>query len=41
MRLAGIYEVLNEPRKALDLVYQGSSDELLFKGRRIFEVFSD
>jgi len=23
MRLAGIYEVLNEPRKALDLVYQG------------------
>jgi general transcription factor 3C polypeptide 3 (transcription factor C subunit 4) len=23
MRLAGIYEVLHEPRKALDLVYQG------------------
>ncbi len=23
MRLAGLYEVLNEPRKALDLVYQG------------------
>jgi general transcription factor 3C polypeptide 3 (transcription factor C subunit 4) len=26
MRLAGIYEVLNEPRKALDLVYQGVPD---------------
>ena len=40
MRLAGIYEVLNEPRKALDLVYQGASDVLFFgsKGRRIFEV---
>jgi general transcription factor 3C polypeptide 3 (transcription factor C subunit 4) len=25
MRLAGIYEVLHEPRKALDLVYQGVS----------------
>jgi hypothetical protein len=25
MRLAGIYEVLHEPRKALDLVYQGTS----------------
>ena len=25
MRLAGIYEVLHEPRKALDLVYQGMS----------------
>jgi hypothetical protein len=25
MRLAGIYEVLHEPRKALDLVYQGAS----------------
>jgi len=25
MRLAEIYEVLNEPRKALDLVYQGKS----------------
>lgn len=24
MRLAGIYEVLHEPRKALDLVYQGT-----------------
>jgi hypothetical protein len=28
MRLAGIYEVLHEPRKALDLVYQGTSYEL-------------
>jgi hypothetical protein len=27
MRLAGIYEVLHEPRKALDLVYQGTSWE--------------
>lgn len=25
MRLAGIYEVLHEPRKALDLVYQGTT----------------
>lgn len=25
MRLAEIYEVLNEPRKALDLVFQGPS----------------
>lgn len=24
MQLAGIYEVLHEPRKALDLVYQGT-----------------
>lgn len=41
MRLAGIYEVLNEPRKALDLVYQGLSDgfSLVLKGRRRFEVF--
>ena len=29
MRLAGIYEVLHEPRKALDLVYQGTSLESL------------
>jgi hypothetical protein len=28
MRLAGIYEVLHEPRKALDLVYQGTSYEV-------------
>ena len=28
MRLAGIYEVLHEPRKALDLVYQGKSYEV-------------
>jgi len=28
MRLAGIYEVLHEPRKALDLVYQGTSHEV-------------
>ena len=40
MRLAGIYEVLNEPRKALDLVYQGASDVMFFlKERQIFEVF--
>jgi hypothetical protein len=28
MRLAGIYEVLHEPRKALDLVYQGTPYEV-------------
>jgi hypothetical protein len=25
MKLAELYEILNQPRKALDLVYQGSS----------------
>lgn len=31
MRLAGIYEVLHEPRKALDLVYQGTSWKIFVK----------
>lgn len=31
MRLAGIYEVLHEPRKALDLVYQGTSCRSIFE----------
>jgi len=30
MKLAEIYEILNEPRKALDLVYEGSFLVLFF-----------
>lgn len=39
MRLAGIYEVLHEPRKALDLVYQGMPWTSFLNGYYISDAF--
>jgi hypothetical protein len=39
MRLAGIYEVLHEPRKALDLVYQGMSRTSFLNGYYSSDAF--
>lgn len=40
MRLAGIYEVLHEPRKALDLVYQGTPWTKVFRMGGTYLIYS-